>query len=106
MNLVDQIQKDFLPKHLAIIMDGNGRWAKQKGKLRVFGHENGTKAVPVIILIIIFIIIEWLGREDQFALDKLGQNWKKPLRWAMYYVIIFAVYWFTGEPQEFIYFQF
>ncbi|WP_046755124.1 isoprenyl transferase [Kordia jejudonensis] len=45
MNLVDQIQKDFLPKHLAIIMDGNGRWAKQKGKLRVFGHENGTKAV-------------------------------------------------------------
>ncbi|WP_298418906.1 isoprenyl transferase [uncultured Kordia sp.] len=45
MNLVDQIQKDFLPKHLAIIMDGNGRWAKQKGKLRVFGHENGSKAV-------------------------------------------------------------
>lgn len=45
MNLVDQIQKDFLPKHLAIIMDGNGRWAKQQGKLRVFGHENGTKSV-------------------------------------------------------------
>ncbi|WP_430410296.1 isoprenyl transferase [Kordia sp.] len=45
MNLADQIQKDFLPKHLAIIMDGNGRWAKQKGKLRVFGHENGSKAV-------------------------------------------------------------
>ncbi len=45
MNLVDQIQKDFLPKHLAIIMDGNGRWAKQQGRLRVFGHENGTKAV-------------------------------------------------------------
>lgn len=39
------INTDNLPKHLAIIMDGNGRWAKQKGMLRVFGHENGTKAV-------------------------------------------------------------
>ncbi|GGB81710.1 isoprenyl transferase [Flavobacterium suaedae] len=39
------INKDNLPKHLAIIMDGNGRWAKQKGMLRAFGHENGTKAV-------------------------------------------------------------
>jgi undecaprenyl diphosphate synthase len=34
-----------LPKHIAVIMDGNGRWAKQKGKLRVFGHKNGIKAV-------------------------------------------------------------
>ena len=33
------------PKHIAIIMDGNGRWAKKLGKLRVFGHKNGTKAV-------------------------------------------------------------
>lgn len=39
------INTENLPKHLAIIMDGNGRWAKQKGMLRVFGHENGTKAV-------------------------------------------------------------
>ena len=45
MSLEEQIQKDFLPQHLAIIMDGNGRWAKQKGKLRVFGHESGTKSV-------------------------------------------------------------
>ncbi|WP_121122254.1 polyprenyl diphosphate synthase [Otariodibacter oris] len=34
-----------MPRHVAIIMDGNGRWAKQKGKLRVFGHQNGVKAV-------------------------------------------------------------
>ncbi|MCF6349869.1 MAG: isoprenyl transferase [Flavobacteriaceae bacterium] len=40
-----QIDKTKLPKHIAIIMDGNGRWAKQKGKLRVFGHKNGVKAV-------------------------------------------------------------
>ncbi|MBC8753118.1 isoprenyl transferase [Kordia sp. YSTF-M3] len=45
MSLEEKIHKDFLPQHLAIIMDGNGRWAKQKGRLRVFGHESGTKAV-------------------------------------------------------------
>ena len=45
MNLKDNIYMDQLPGHIAIIMDGNGRWAKQKGKLRVFGHENGTKSV-------------------------------------------------------------
>ena len=41
--------KENLPKHIAIIMDGNGRWAKQKGKLRVFGHENGAKAVKEVV---------------------------------------------------------
>src|SRR5574343_513532 len=39
------INKDNLPQHIAIIMDGNGRWAKEKGKLRVFGQQNGVKAV-------------------------------------------------------------
>ena len=45
MNLKDQIKTDRLPNHIAIIMDGNGRWAKQKGMVRVFGHENGAKSV-------------------------------------------------------------
>ena len=45
MSQETKINKDNLPKHIAIIMDGNGRWAKEKGKLRVFGHQNGVKAV-------------------------------------------------------------
>ena len=45
MSLKEQIDLAKLPKHLAIIMDGNGRWAKQRGKNRVFGHSNGVKAV-------------------------------------------------------------
>lgn len=45
MNLKEAIHLDYLPKHIAIIMDGNGRWAKQKGLLRSIGHENGTKSV-------------------------------------------------------------
>ena len=43
------INKDNLPKHLAIIMDGNGRWAKKQGLLRAIGHENGTKAVKLTV---------------------------------------------------------
>ena len=39
---------DRLPKHIAVIMDGNGRWAKEKGKPRVFGHRNGVKSVREI----------------------------------------------------------
>ena len=39
------IDKDKLPKHIAVIMDGNGRWAKLHGKPRVFGHKNGVKSV-------------------------------------------------------------
>lgn len=41
----DQINQENLPKHVAVIMDGNGRWAKKIGKARIFGHRNGVKAV-------------------------------------------------------------
>lgn len=41
----EQIDRDKLPEHIAIIMDGNGRWAKRKGNKRIFGHKNGVKAV-------------------------------------------------------------
>ena len=45
MDLKQLIDSDRLPHHIAIIMDGNGRWAKQHGQPRVFGHRNGVKAV-------------------------------------------------------------
>jgi len=41
----EEINQDALPKHIAIIMDGNGRWAHQQGKIRVRGHEAGAEAV-------------------------------------------------------------
>jgi undecaprenyl diphosphate synthase len=41
----EQIDRNRLPEHIAIIMDGNGRWAKKKGNERIFGHKNGVKAV-------------------------------------------------------------
>ena len=49
MEKVQEINTATLPKHVAIIMDGNGRWAKQKGFLRAIGHENGTKSVRVTV---------------------------------------------------------
>lgn len=45
MDFKQNINLNKLPKHIAIIMDGNGRWAKQRGKERIFGHENGIQAV-------------------------------------------------------------
>ena len=45
MSLIDQLDKERIPEHIAIIMDGNGRWAKKKGNIRIFGHQNGIKAV-------------------------------------------------------------
>ncbi len=45
MSFKEKLNLDKLPQHIAVIMDGNGRWAKEKGKLRVFGHKNGVLAV-------------------------------------------------------------
>ena len=45
MTLLEEINKNNLPQHIAIIMDGNGRWAQQQSKLRIFGHQDGVKAV-------------------------------------------------------------
>jgi undecaprenyl diphosphate synthase len=47
--LIKEINLDKVPKHVAIIMDGNGRWAKQKGMIRAIGHQNGTKTVNQIV---------------------------------------------------------
>jgi len=44
-SLKDKINMERLPQHIAVIMDGNGRWAKQQGKMRIFGHQHGVDAV-------------------------------------------------------------
>lgn len=49
MGYKDQIDLSKLPEHVAIIMDGNGRWAKGKGKLRIFGHHNGVVSVRDVV---------------------------------------------------------
>ncbi|MBK9395792.1 MAG: isoprenyl transferase [Saprospiraceae bacterium] len=72
-DLLNSIDKSRLPQHVAVIMDGNGRWAKQHGKARVFGHTNGVNSV----------------RQVSEAADELGikyltlyafstENWNRP----------------------------
>ncbi|CAA9201762.1 isoprenyl transferase [Flavobacterium bizetiae] len=73
MNLLDSIDQTNLPKHLAIIMDGNGRWAKQQGFLRAFGHENGTKSVKKTITNCAKLGIEYL---TLYAFST--ENWNRP----------------------------
>ena len=49
MSLIEEIDKSRLPQHVAIIMDGNGRWAKAKGKDRSFGHQEGVVSVRKVV---------------------------------------------------------
>ena len=67
---------------------------------------DSKEAIITMLLVFIFIFIEWLGRESQFALEHLGLKWKRPLRHALYYTIIIALFWYNGKEQQFIYFQF
>ena len=85
MELKDQINNERLPKHIAIIMDGNGRWAKEHGKQRIFGHQRGVQSV----------------REVSEACAKLGvkyltlyafstENWNRPLAEVTGLMTLFA----------------
>jgi D-alanyl-lipoteichoic acid acyltransferase DltB (MBOAT superfamily) len=67
---------------------------------------NETVGFELPILIFIFLFVEWIGRENQYALEKLGLKWNKPVRWIFYQAIVIAIFWYGGKEQEFIYFQF
>ena len=70
---LEKIDTDRLPKHLAIIMDGNGRWAKQQGLLRALGHERGTKSVKVTVE-----SCAKLGIENLTLYAFSTENWIRP----------------------------
>jgi hypothetical protein len=59
-----------------------------------------------IILTIFFVLIEWIGRENQYAIEKLGLKWKRHYRWTMYLFFTIMIVVFSDNQQEFIYFQF
>ena len=73
MDLLKEIDTNNLPKHLSIIMDGNGRWAKQKGLMRAMGHENGTKSVKTTIETCAKLGLEFL---TLYAFST--ENWNRP----------------------------
>ena len=63
-------------------------------------------AISISIIIFVFFLIEWIGREQQYAIAKIGVRWYKPLRWLMYYIITFTIFYYMGKEQQFIYFKF
>ena len=73
MSLLSSINTENLPKHLAIIMDGNGRWAKKQGMLRAFGHEKGTKSVKTTVE-----ACAKLGIENLTLYAFSTENWNRP----------------------------
>mgnify|MGYP001247812934 FL=1 len=71
--MINNINNENLPKHIAMIMDGNGRWAQSRGKMRVFGHKNGIKAVRETVEGAAEIGIKFL---TLYAFSV--ENWKRP----------------------------
>jgi undecaprenyl diphosphate synthase len=73
MSLLSELNIDQLPNHIAIIMDGNGRWAKNKGLLRNIGHQNGAKTVKEVVETCAKINIKYL---TLYAFST--ENWNRP----------------------------
>jgi len=60
----------------------------------------------LVAVIIFFMVVEWIGRTQQYALASFGLKWPRLLRWTFYYCLIAAIFYFTGPEKQFIYFQF
>lgn len=73
MSLIEKIDKNRLPRHVAIIMDGNGRWAKAKGKDRSFGHQEGVVSVRKIM-----DAVTQLGLKYLTLYTFSTENWNRP----------------------------
>lgn len=74
MGFKEQIDLEKLPEHIAVIMDGNGRWAKNQGKFRVFGHESGVLSVKDIVEGCVDIGVKYL---TVYAFST--ENWNRPV---------------------------
>lgn len=72
---------------------------------RPFVHASANPFVAVA-LIFVLILIEWSGREHQYALARFGNTWYKPVRWTFYYLLVIIIFLSMGKEQQFIYFQF
>ena len=73
MSLIEEIDKDRLPQHVAIIMDGNGRWAKAQGKDRSYGHQEGVVSVRKVVEAATTIGLKYLT-----VYTFSTENWNRP----------------------------
>ena len=68
-----ELDPNKIPRHVAIIMDGNGRWAKQQGKMRIFGHKNGVEAVRKSVS-----YARQIGVQTLTLYAFSSENWNRP----------------------------
>ncbi|WP_026950491.1 MBOAT family O-acyltransferase [Algoriphagus mannitolivorans] len=68
--------------------------------------KDGSLALPTLILVALFIVIEWIGRKRPYAIAHFDSNWSRISRYTLYYSILALIFWFGGKDQQFIYFQF
>ena len=61
---------------------------------------------PLLVLIALFLAVEWMGREQKYALEKIKVSWPIAVRWSVYLLLIWVIGTYGGAEQDFIYFQF
>ena len=84
-----------IPEHIAIIMDGNGRWAKEQGKVRTFGHKAGAETLKKIVK-----AADALGIKAITAYAFSTENWKRPVT-EVHFIMELVSRYLTSEIQEF-----
>ena len=72
----------------------------------LFTKPSAIPAIGLIGQLFFFILLEWLGRRNDFAIQKIGFKWNKIFRWSFYFLIVLLIIVFSGKEQKFIYFQF
>ncbi len=84
MATIQDINREKLPAHVAVIMDGNGRWAQRKGNSRVFGHQNGVVAVRETVEAASELGIQYL---TLYAFST--ENWNRPREEVVFSILLF-----------------
>ena len=96
---VSPLPKDLdrlrMPDHIAVIMDGNGRWAKEKGKSRIYGHLQGVKSVKQIVKSAIELDVKYL---TLFAFSK--ENWQRPKNEVSMLMDLFCLLYTSPSPRD------
>ena len=91
----DGLDMNNIPRHIAIIMDGNGRWAKARGKVRTYGHQAGAETLKTIVR-----AADKLGVQVISAYAFSTENWKRPVTEVNFIMELLSRY-LTNEIEEF-----
>ena len=92
---VDGLDMNNIPEHVAIIMDGNGRWAKTRGKIRTQGHKVGAETLKTIVR-----AADTLGIKAVTAYAFSTENWKRPVT-EVHFIMELLSRYLTSEIEEF-----